>query len=283
MKKVIMTKGLPGSGKTIFARDLINKNPGQYKRINKDDLRALLDNGKWSKSNEKFVLLMRDTMAISALEKGWSVIIDDTNLHPKHEINLEELAKEYGAEFEIKDFTEISLEQCIKWDLLRTNSVGSKVIMDMYNQFLKPKPEVIGYNPELTNAIICDIDGTLALFEGNPYERDFSRDEVNTPVASILNVWEGKYCEIILVSGRNNKFVKETIKWLNKWSIHYDHLFMPRNPDDQRKDFVLKKEIYDNEIKDKYNVLFVLDDRNQVVDLWRSLGLTCLQVASGDF
>jgi len=52
---------------------------------------------------------------------------------------------------------------------------------------------------------------------------------------------------------------------------------------DNRKDAIVKREIFDREIRDRYRILFVLDDRNQVVDMWRELGLTCLQVAPGDF
>ena len=52
---------------------------------------------------------------------------------------------------------------------------------------------------------------------------------------------------------------------------------------DHRSDFIIKQEIYEREFKGKYNVLYVLDDRNQTVNMWRALGLTCLQVAAGDF
>ena len=50
-----------------------------------------------------------------------------------------------------------------------------------------------------------------------------------------------------------------------------------------KKDSIVKKEIFDEYIKDKYYVEFILDDRNQVVDMWREMGLTCLQVAEGNF
>jgi hypothetical protein len=56
-----------------------------------------------------------------------------------------------------------------------------------------------------------------------------------------------------------------------------------RKTDDNRKDCIVKKEIYETFIKDKYNVLFVMDDRNQVVNMWREQGLTCFQVADGNF
>lgn len=62
----------------------------------------------------------------------------------------------------------------------------------------------------------------------------------------------------------------------------YDWLYM-RPEGDVRKDTEIKREIFDNYIRDKYRVLFVLDDRNSVVKMWRDLGLKCLQVAEGDF
>lgn len=283
--KIIMTKGLPGSGKSTWAREMLRKHPGQFKRINKDELRSMLDDGKWSKANEHLIVLLRDTIALSALEHGFSVIVDDTNLHPKHELQLREMAKIKKAEFEIKDFTDVPLETCIKQDLLRYSSVGEKVIMKHYNQFLRPKAEKPEVDLNLPSAILCDIDGTLALFgDANPYDRDFLKDEVNEAIADILEAYaDAKKVKIILVSGRNNKYKEHTEAWLLNHGIPYDLILMPRNPDDQRKDFILKKEVYDAEIKGKYNVLFVLDDRNQVVDLWRGLGLTCLQVAEGDF
>lgn len=284
--KLIMTKGLPGSGKSTWAKELIQKEPGRWKRINKDDLRLMLDNSKWSKQNEKFVILTRDTMALSALNNGWNVIIDDTNLHPKHELHLKELAKFKNAEFEIKDFTDVSLDVCIERDLKRTNSVGKKVIVDMYKQFLRKIPIII-YDPSLPNAIMCDIDGTLAHLNGrNPYDASTcENDLLNKPVADLITIYRYDAVakpDIILCSGRKDEYRKQTERWLQKNAIKFDHLFM-RKTDDSRKDAIIKKEIYENHIKGKYNVLFVLDDRNQVVDMWRSLGLTCLQVAEGDF
>lgn len=49
------------------------------------------------------------------------------------------------------------------------------------------------------------------------------------------------------------------------------------------KDSVIKRRLYEEHIKGTYNVAYVIDDRNQVVEMWRSLGLRCLQVANGDF
>jgi len=56
-----------------------------------------------------------------------------------------------------------------------------------------------------------------------------------------------------------------------------------REAQDTRKDSIVKQELYQKYVQDKYNVSFILDDRQQVVDMWRSFGLTVFQVAEGDF
>jgi predicted kinase len=294
MKKVILTRGLPASGKSTWAKKLIDDNPGMYKRISKDDLRSMLDNSKWSKGNEKFVLKVRDTLILESLEAGYHVIVDDTNLSDKHERTIKELVKGL-ATVEIQDFTDIPLEVCIERDLQRLHSVGERVIRRWYNDYLKPKPPIIEYNPSLPDAAIVDIDGTLALINGrNPYDTaKCEEDGLNKPIVDIIvkyttghyeSVSDNDSCTlyILLVSGRSEEYRPQTEAWLKKHEISYDELYMRKN-DDNRKDAIIKREIYDEHIKDKYNVRFALDDRNQTVAVWRSLGLVCLQVADGDF
>lgn len=276
--KLIMTKGLPASGKTTWAKEYVLDHPGSV-RVNKDELRQMLHAGKWSKQNEQTIIAYRDQIVGTALSAGKTIIVDDTNLAPKHEETLRRIASAYNAEFEIKDFTEVSLEECIARDQKRANYVGEKVIKDMYNKYLKPKPPVIEYNELLQDVIICDLDGTLCLFgDANPYDRNFSEDVPNHPVQQVLD----KVDKIVFLSGRSSKYFDVTRKWLDKQGFKKHPLFM-RDEGDNRKDAIIKRELYDQHIKEKYNVNFVLDDRNQVVDLWRSLGLTCFQVADGDF
>jgi hypothetical protein len=137
-------------------------------------------------------------------------------------------------------------------------------------------------------AIICDLDGTLAL-TGNrdTYNPETVEDDLlNEPIAHILHVYSQQTefpVQLILITGRFEKYREQTDRWLAKYGINYYILFMRRDTD-FRKDIILKKEIYKRHIKDKYDVLFVLEDRDQVVRMWRkSLGLTCLQVEYGDF
>ena len=286
MNILIMMKGLPGSGKSFAAKKMVNENHGLYKRVNRDDIRMMIDNGKWSRSNEKLVKIIRDSIIKQSLSEGFNVIVDDTNLDPSLEVHYKEIAKAHKADFQIIDYTAVDKNLCIARDLERPNSVGSKVINRMYNQYLahKETPQVI---EGAQNAIMCDLDGTLALFPGkDPYERDFTKDIVNEPVRKILDMFarldEYETYKFIMCSGRKDKFRDQTKQWLDENEIPCDLLYM-REGEDDRKDSIVKKEIYDNNIRGKYNVLFVLDDRDQVVQLWRNLGLTCLQVAEGDF
>ena len=142
----------------------------------------------------------------------------------------------------------------------------------------------------LEKAILIDLDGTLALFEGDvpeeckrdPYngmacESDF----VNPPVHSIIEHYKADH-KILLASGRDGAAEDATKRWLKKHKIHYDNLYM-RGAGDRRSDDVIKEEIFNQFIRGRFFITFVLDDRNRVVDLWRRLGLACFQVNYGDF
>lgn len=284
--KLIMTKGLPASGKSTWANEYIVKN-SNTKRVNKDDLRAMLDNSLWSKKNEEFVLAIRDYIIIECLTNyKYNVIVDDTNFAPKHEAIFREIAGRFNAEFEIKDFTDVSPEVCIERDLKRVNSVGSKVIMDMYDNFIKVKasPTTIPFNPNLPNCYIFDVDGTLALMNGRgPFDWNrVDEDLPNKPVISTFYNLSKSNANMFVFSGRDSVCVKKTAKWLEENGVVFDELVM-RPEGDTRKDSIVKREMYDTHIKDKYNVLGIFDDRNQVVEMWRELGLPCYQVNLGDF
>tara|TARA_Y100000401_G_scaffold111328_1_gene109468 strand:- start:285 stop:827 length:543 start_codon:yes stop_codon:yes gene_type:complete len=154
-------------------------------------------------------------------------------------------------------------------------------------------------------AIICDIDGTVALMKGKrgpfEYEKAFE-DEPNMPVIYMLLAARKYYEEmndinvsIIFVSARENidlegRFADVehlTIQWVMKYVVDAfedDNVFFKfRKAGDHRKDAFVKFEIGKEIMKD-YNILCVFDDRNQVVDMWRNgLQLTCFQVADGNF
>lgn len=291
MKKVILMKGLPGSGKSTYAKKIVAENPEQYKRINLDDLRAMFDNGSYSKSNETFIRSIRDMLILKTLESGKSVIVDDTNLSEKNLTRITQLVHQHNQKhnetvcIEVKHI-ETSIEECIKRDAVREKPVGEKVIKRMRREFIKkPDLEYTPQNPTLPKAIICDLDGTLALMNGrNPFDASRCHEDLlNHPVANVLINYKKMGYKIILLSGREDKFEAPTLQFLAHNLIEFDVLLM-RKTADSRKDAIIKKEIFDAKIRDKYNVEFVLDDRNQVVDMWRNeLKLPCFQVYYGDF
>jgi hypothetical protein len=88
--------------------------------------------------------------------------------------------------------------------------------------------------------------------------------------------------KIVVLSGRSAVCRRQTLAWLDQHCIPYSELFM-RSVDDQRADDVMKRELYDNHIRGKYNVLGVIDDRPRVCRMWRKWGLTVFQVGNPDY
>lgn len=293
MKKIIILKGIPASGKSTYAKKLVSENPGMYKRINRDSLREMLDANHFTKSNEKFVKKIRDFLIKQALLDGKHVIVDDTNISNSNFERISEIGKEYTKEtghtvkVEVK-LMEIDVEEAIRRDANREKHVGREVILKMHKQLKtdkRLKNEVREQDETLPKAIICDLDGTLSLinnrspFDGSKCEQDLP----NTAIVNLVKNYKNLGYKILLISGRDGQYQPETESWLKKYEVEYDALWM-RTTKDNRKDAIIKEELFVREIEPNYFVEFVLDDRNQVVDLWRKkLNLSCLQVFYGDF
>lgn len=300
-KTVIILRGLPASGKSTYARKLLDENPGAYKRLNKDELRVMLDNNHHTTHNEKFIEKVRDMMLLEALLDGKHVIIDDTNLSDRPIERIKNVVRKFNADHnqhvqvEIKEMN-TSLEECLERDKSRDKTVGEAVILKMFQQHVmkdntsRPKydkkhPVYRIQDPSLPKAIICDLDGTIALMNGrSPFDASTcDLDLPNMPVVKMVKNYYNLGYKIILASGREDTFKPQTISWLEKNGITYELLIM-RAAGDFRKDAIIKKEIFANHVEGKYFVELVLDDRNQVVDLWRNdLQLPCFQVFYGDF
>ena len=158
--------------------------------------------------------------------------------------------------------------------------------------------------------VIFDVDGTLAHMteerHPEPRKRPFQWDKVGTDKVDPNIKWlanlvyssrfhgmnykpetERSECSyaspfVIIVTGRDGVCHEETRKWLKDNGIQYDALYQ-RPKYNNLKDSIIKKDIYEQFIKPNFKVKAVFDDRNQVVDMWREVGLTCCQVAEGDF
>ncbi len=120
MNKIIMCRGLPASGKSTWAKAQVDASGGRIKRVNRDDLRLMIDNGSWSKSNEKFIVAVRNQIIREALLRFNDVIVDDTNLTEWHEKDLRSLAGSllFPAMQEIKEF-DTPYEECVRRNALR--------------------------------------------------------------------------------------------------------------------------------------------------------------------
>ncbi len=297
MQIVYMMKGLPASGKSTYAKEMVEKAQGKLKRINKDDLRDMIDGGRWSKEREKGIIKMRDESIRNWLNNGYDVIVDDTNLAPKHIERINQIVDIYnkdngfiknrvGAIVEVIDLTEIPLYECLKRDAKREKSIGVEVITKMYFQFLFNKTAWTKPIEYEANVIIVDLDGTLAINQGrSPFDASkYEEDGFN------YNLWNlVKAQNIVFLSGREGtaEARKATENWLKKYTgvsdfVLSNRLFM-RKEGDSRKDSTIKAEIYENEIKPNYYVIACYDDRDQVVDMWRSKGILCCQVNYGGF
>jgi hypothetical protein len=147
------------------------------------------------------------------------------------------------------------------------------------------------------DCVIVDLDGTLAdathrtkhfpdgklnwaLFKA-PHR--IADDQLHHIVADVVRLLRSKW-PIIYVSGRNDDCYDVTMQWLKKHDLwQAPELLIMRKTGDSRHDYEVKKEILDQLIADGYNPVLSLDDRNNVVKMWRDNGIPCFQVAEGDF
>lgn len=285
--KLLALVGLPASGKTTYARKLVEKG---WVRVNKDDMRAMLHNSKFSKPNEAFVLKLRDDVIVRALTQGKNVVVDDTNLDAKHVIQFHNLANTFEADFEYK-FFDVSVKECIRRNKLRDNPVPEKVIYNMYERYLAPPPAVIEYDDNKEEAIIVDIDGTLAHIADGRSPYDASRamnDSLDDAVSVVTAMMYNHGYKVIILTGRSEEHREVTEEWLKANNVEYDELYtrLATDVDEKGKkldDAIVKERLFRTHVEPRFNVKFVLDDRNRVVDMWRRIGLKCFQVNPGNF
>ncbi|WP_159795737.1 phosphatase domain-containing protein [Puerhibacterium puerhi] len=306
--QLVICRGYPASGKSTKALSWVDSAPEARARVNRDELRMALY-GKYtglSNDQERAVTFAQVASVTALLRAGKSVVVDDTNLRAKNARDWVDIAEREGAQWAIWDF-ETPVEECIDRDRRRSarggRSVGEKVIRDFAKRYplgrwpeIKPTPRrhddpPAKYEPDESKppAIIVDLDGTLAHnvtgreFFGKGLERVYE-DDVDPNVNFVVNAFFGD-AEVIFMSGRNESARDETERWLTEkadwWPDEY-RLFM-RADGDYRPDFIVKAELFDKHVRHEFNVKLALDDRDQVVNLWRGMGIPCWQVAPGAF
>ena len=298
MTRLLITRGLPASGKTTFARKL----QPQVVRVNRDDLRRMLHGQRLFTQWAEGQVTQAQRAAVEALLRAHAdVIVDDTNLRARTVREWAELAARFHAQFEVHDFTDVPVEECVRRDAERSgfDHVGEAGIRKMYDRYLAGKrlplpipwvepggPGVVYEpDPDLPSAVLVDIDGTVALMNGRgPYEWSrVGEDQPNHAVIAAVRAMHAAGNAIVFCSGRDEVCRLDTQAWLELFvDVPYEGLFM-RPAGDSRKDSIVKREIFDDEVRDRWRIVGVFDDRQQVVRMWRALGLTVFQVAEGDF
>lgn len=296
MPKVIMTTGLPASGKSTWAISEYQRDPGNTILVSRDDIRKMI--GCFpigDKDQENLVSKIQDDIIVRGIKEGKDVIVHDTNLNKKSPTRIKKLF-DGDVEFLIADFTNVPVDVCIERDAERDNSVGEAVIKNMARQLQKPwrlTPEFMNdvklspkYHAKAgtPKAIVVDIDGTLARHDHrSPYNYAMLyTDGVHVHIANLVfHYWNAGY-EIIIMSGRPDTYRAETEQWLADNDIEYHQLHM-RAGDDRRNDSDVKQELFDKHVRDSYRVDLWLDDRDRVVRRMRKLGINVIQVAEGDF
>jgi len=286
-------------------------------RVNRDDLRLMATGRPVLPGRLEDAVTVAQHAAVEALLRaGHGVVVDDTNLRLRHARAWAEVAARAGARFAVHELTDVPLEVCLARDAARAaageRSVGEGVIRDLHARFVahgplppvpapdipvqdvparadrpavdRPMPGTYVPDPALPPAWIVDVDGTLALMaRRSPYAwHRVGEDAPNPPVVELVRALRGAGNAVVVVSGRDGVARAATLAWLDRHEIPHDVLLL-RARGDTRRDSVVKREIFDRSIRHVWQVRGVLDDRDQVVRMWRDLGLTCAQVAPGDF
>lgn len=293
MAKMILMCGPPGSGKSTLAKKLESEG---FVRVSQDD------QGKSGHQE-----LFRES-----IRAGKDVVVDRMNFNKQQRNDYLVTAKAANYETEIRVVHE-PYEVCLDRALNRqghptiTDEKGARsAIQTFFTKYERPlagEADVLTFiypEKEKLPAVICDLDGTFADCEHRRHHvrrtdgqkkdwrsffLDMSKDPIIFPVYEILFKFQGtslEDCNIVFCSGRPDDYRKLTKEWLAQTGIQYTALYM-RNRHDSRQDDIIKEILLDFEILTRFKPKFILDDRDQVVKMWRRRGFMCLQVAEGDF
>lgn len=312
--KLTIIRGLQASGKDTEARKIVKADieagittPAMI--VNRDHLRFMAGLDTKPGPYENTITLQQHALIRAGLKARRHVISSDTNLNEKFVKGLAKIAEKFAAEVKVVDM-DVPLEECIRRDIARGttggHSVGADVIRNTHKRYftggkfpanpltdlatpVKLEPYV--RDVTLPRVKIWDVDGTLAS-HGSRSPYDYTKvllDDPTEVIGELVDSWELGYRNIVL-SGREDSCRQDTIKWLRKHTglpIETDSqdsipVFM-RKAGDDRADFIVKYELFMQNIAPFYNVVAWYDDRNQVVDMARSIGIRVYQVNYGDF
>lgn len=284
MAKLLMMRGLPASGKTTRAKEIMRE-AGNMIRVNRDQLRPMLHgDAKWSGKKEKVTRHVQRAMVKDLLDNEYSVIVDDTNLRDADRERWSHVARETNAKFEVVDM-DTPYDECVHRDDRREDGVGSHVITSMaLSSGLYP----------YRNIILCDIDGTIAdlkhrlhhIKDGNrnwdAFFAEVSEDGFFADVwRDVVRDADENDAQIIFLSGRSDVCREDTETWLwQHCGKDVDPVVLMRKDFDRRPDTEVKRDIFDWHFSG-YNIVRVYDDRPRLVAMWREMDLDVVDCGNG--
>jgi predicted kinase len=311
MSKLIVLVGISNSGKSTYAAELVQDNPGEYLRVNRDDIRQLLYGYTDQTINEYYlredfnrmereVTRFEDTLIYEGIEMGKTVIVDATHLQRKYI----ERFKYWNVPTELKFFP-INLDNAVFRDVNRARQVGRDIMTKQSRQFnslldnlledpLDFTPFKLDNNQKNLPCVVFDIDGCLAhKNERNPFDwKRVGEDEVDSNMSDMAGIVElahraiqkvipGGALVTVIATGRDEVCETETKQWLNNHEIHYDDIHM-RKRGDNRPDWVVKQEMA-QKICEDFHIIGWFDDRLQVTRRLRAIGVKVFNVEHNNF
>lgn len=290
MNKIMVTRGLPGSGKSTWAREQ------DAVRVNRDDIRMQLF-GTYSGlswDEEQIVTKVEESSVEAALKSGRDVVVDAMHLRMRY-------AKKwfgFSEDVEFVDFN-ATLDELLERNRTRTKPVPDSLIRDLYAKFVRkgelvappirtprerPRPFEQSDSDSKLKIVIVDIDGTIAYNNGHRSHYDYTKVLDDEPISDVIEIVDALYetYQVVYVSGRDESCRDDTLEWLQRktplWATD-EELFM-RHEGDGRADYLVKRDLLD-EVTRAYPgryIVGVIDDRPQVLDMWHDLGLTTFRV-----
>lgn len=310
-----LMRGLPASGKSTKRREMLaDPNLGPITYVNKDEIRARRGIAPGNFKHEAAVLAEEATSIETVLNAGTeSLIVDNTHNSPKYLKQYKAMANTFGYEFVMIDMSDVSVEECIRRDSLREGRehVGEAIIRRMYNDFYNPNPPPkephkngrrgeqqkeekpivrIVQDSSKPRAAIVDLDGTLAEKTNRGWYEYWRADTDDLVIPVHATIWAlletGVVDHLIFLTGREESGREAAEKFLDekaKFGVDgVQNTLLMKATGDHRPDTIAKREMFDENVRDKYFVLMVFEDRTRVVKMWRDMGLTVFQVAQTD-